>query len=928
MNEFNFKARLMPIVLSLYTIFFLTGCLSTSEGVTLPSESMSIQELIHAGQTDTVRSLFQTQTDINMVDARGNTALHAAAQINDADLVGFLLYMGADSEIKNINGDTPLHVALKNAAPEAAKTLADLNSNIFAKDGNGMSAIEIALGYDELFYDALLTIQTGEIQDVQGKSIIHYLVKDRNITGIEYAIQKRLPLSVQDMNAQTPLALAYSQDDEESIEIAAALILANAAPERGEYSYFEDAIKTRNTSMRFDEGQTPLHFAAILGKNAIAKYLITQGASTKAKDLSGSTPLHEAVRYGYVELVRILLDGGADINARDSIGKTPLLIITPVANRNEIYELLLSRGANANATDSFGDNALHVATLTEVRVEVLEILASGGTDINERNKKGVTPLAQAVERRNTDHIGFFTSRNADIHAEDINGNTPFTRAINAGLEITEQLVNNENNSSRDSLGNTPLHIAVYEQVGEDQIQFLLDIGSDVNARNRNGDSPLYTAVQQNSRAIGEILLANGADVFSANTVNYSPLRFALSAGGEEQDWVLTSEVIKAADGIGNTPLHYAAEWQLDDALSVILEKGADPNVQNTNGESAIFNAIKADRTSTINLLLKSGADRNLRDYLGNTALHSCMRWDAKNAALLILSSGADINAQNLSGKTALHEVARAGRIDMVKLLLNAGANIHVADATGRTPLMDAVQVGNIDIASLLISRGASAAIPEMYGRNAYHEAAETGNIELIKLLREAGGNPLSRDTHGRTPLSLVLDKDVAVITAILGNDVYLVDSDGNTPIHIAVTSNVQEDILSTLIDFGYPVDRRNSEGTTPLLLAVKSGKSNFVQLLLQKGGDPFITDNSSESALSYALKYNTDMLNPIVQESGLKRDTMGETVLHYAARDGDIETVQQLLSMGLDRSIKNISGETAYDIAIRWKRDDIAALLK
>lgn len=927
MHTFKFNNLFILVVSAITMMLLFTGCLSTAKADS-DLASMSIQELILAGKIDEVHSLFQTQTDINMVDELGNTALHTATRINDSELINFLLFKGADPELKNIDGDTPLHIAVKTNAPESAAILAEVGNTIFANDRNGASALKIGLDHGSTFYEALLTPLTGELQDVQGQSIIHYLVENRDIDGVKFATEKKLPLSIQDMNGTTPLALAYSKNDDPATEIAALLIMANAAPERGSYSYFEDALKTRNPSMRFDEGQTPLHIAVILNDEAIARYLIDQGSSTKAKDISGSTPLHEAVRYGRLKIARDLLDAGADVNARDSMGKTPLLIITPATNREQIYELLLSRGADANSTDSFGDNALHIATLTEVSVPILETLVANGADINERNKKGLTPLAQAVQRRTAEHIEFFASLGADIHAEDIDSNTPLIRALDAGLDITKQLINQENSSSRDSMGNTPLHITVARQVSLDQIQFLLDGGSDANARNRNGHSPLYLAVERNNRTIGELLLTYGADVFSSDSENYSPLRIALTAGGDVQDWILTSEVIKAVDGAGNTPLHYAAEWKLDNAVSVLLEKGADPNSQNTNGESAIFSAVKADNTEAMKLLLESGADRNLRDYLGNTALHTCVRWNAENAALVTIANGIDMNAQNLSGKTALHEAALSGLIDMVQFLLDQGANIHAADATGRTPLIDAVQAENIAIASLLIDRGANPSIPEMYGRNAYHEAVETENVALIKLLRDAGGNPLARDTHGRTPLSLVLDKNIELITAALGDDVHLADSDGNTPAHIVVMSSIDANTLSLLIDSGYPADRRNSEGVTPLLLAIKSGNIDLAQVFLEKGADPFITDNSGESALSYALKHSANMLNAIVQTAGMKRDIAGETILHYAARDANAETVQRLLSMELDRSIKNISGETAYDIAIRWGKDDIAILLK
>lgn len=921
--------KLTLIFLVILSLFLFIGCLSmpTEEKVedkpiVKSSKEMSIQDLILAGRTDEARSMFQSKNDINGTDEFGNTALHAAASVNDFDLVNFLIYMGADTEIKNMSGDTPLHVAIKNNAIESSEILAAINVNIFAKDGKGVSALELGINKGSSFYDALINTKTGNLIDGQGQSIVHYFVQWKNQDALNFSIKKGLPISVEDMYGVTPLEICYENADNlTSVQMAASLLLADAAPQRGSFSYFEDAVNTRNPSMRFDDGQTPLHIATIQGQTGIVEYLIARGASTKTKDISGSTPLHEAVRYGRVDIAKLLLKSGANPNAQDSLGKSPLLIISNQEGRSEIYSLLLIYGADPNSKDMYGDTPLHIATMAGMKTSILEKLVDAGADINERNKKGVTPLALAVEHQWTEHIDFYAKRGADIHAEDMEGKSPLSRALETSLEMTKKLVNSSNASSRDSLGNTPLHIAIENGASIEQITYLIECGADINARNRNGDSPLFLAVKGNLRAIGEKLLAKQADVFATNTENYSPLRMAMTIGGDVQDWILSSEVIKNTDGIGNTPLHYAAEWQIDSAVSVLLEKGANPNVQNSNGETPMFSAVKSDSISTIRLLLQKGANKEIRDYLGNTPLHSCVRYDAKNTAVVLISGGIDVNAQNISGKTALHEAARAGKIDMVNLLLDNGANINSTDATGKTVLIDSIQSNNVELVKQLIERGASPLIQEMYGRNAYHEAAESGNIELINLIKYAGGNPLSRDTHGRTPFSLVLDKSEETIKAVLGNDVNLVDSDGNTPIHIAVNNKASVEIIKILVNLGYPINRRNRLGLTPLTSAIKAKQNDIAKTLVECGADPFITDNSGNCALTIAIEENLDILNYIVQTTGNKKDMAGEGILHYAARTANIDIIKKLISMGLDRNQKNISGERPYDIAIRWQRE-------
>ena len=925
----------------LISISILFSCTSTQNIPVEPvkEEAKSIQQLILEGRTEEAKKLFQASVDINETDEEGNTALHTAAKINDADLVTFFIYKGANVELKNNLGDTPLHVALKNDSKNCVGVLAAIGTNIFARDGNGFSALSLGLAKGYEYYDVILTTKTGLARDSNGRNIIHYLVEEENENAIAYCLEKDIPLSYVDTNGNTPLSLAYAKNSIEGINIAASLILANAVPERKEYSYFEDSVKTRNSSLRFDDGQTPLHFAAIYGHEAITKYLLEKGASVKAKDILGSTPLHEAVRYGHTEIVNMLLNQGADPNSQDSLGKTPLLLVIPKESRIEISSLLITHRANPNAKDMYGDTPIHIATMSSMEVQMLENLKNGGADINERNKQGITPMALAVDRLNKEHIEFYTKKGADIHAEDNEGNTPLSRIIQASdkttsTELLKIMVTQQNINSRDSYGNTPLHIAISKNASNEQLKYLLTLTNDVDIRNRNGDTPLYLAVQKNRRISGQMLLAKQADVFATNNENYSPLRMALTEGGETQEWILTSDVIKKTDGTGNTPLHYAAEWKLDKAVAVLLEKGANPNVRNANGETPIFNAIKTDSTSTIDLLMGKGSQKNARDYLGNTPLHACVRWDSRNSAMKLIQWKSDLDVQNLAGKTPLAQAARSGRMAMVTLLTENGANIDATDATGKTVLIDAIQSRNIEIVSYLVKKGASPHIQEMYGRNAFHEVALTGNKEMISLIQKAGGNPLARDTQGITPFSIILQReDEELIKSVLGNDNKLLDSDSNTPIHIALENNASTEILDLLVQMDYPINMRNKNGVTPLAIAVSKNLNEHSKILLENGADPFITDNEKNCPLTIAfekLLTSNDyaIIDNIVKLAGNKTDYQGEGILHYAARIADAKTVQLLVEKGLDKTIRNISGETPQDIAIRWQRKDIANLLK
>lgn len=940
------RKNLFLIVFCMVVVFAtgFFGCSST-KGQSKQPAAQTVQEMILAGNIDQAKKAFQGQQDIDSADEQGNTVLHAAAKANNADLVTFFISMGASTELKNNESDTALHVAIKNNSVDAAQVLAAVDSDIFARDASGKTALELGIEKGSSFFPAMITTRTGELRDTKNQSIIHYFAKHENIEAVEYAIQKQIPVDTADENGLTPLALALINDKSlESINIAATLLLAGSKPTRGKYAYFEDAILTRNPTIRFDDGQTPLHLSSIQNHIGITEYLLNRGASISAQDISGATPLHESIRYGNIENARILIKAGANVNAQDNLGKTPILLIVPQSRQSETYSLLISNGANMNAKDMYGDTVLHIATLNGADINILQQFIENGADINERNKEGATPLALAVDHKRTTMIQFYAKNCADIHAEDKLGNTPLTRALKQGSEMTSKLLNDKNIFTRDSYGNTPLHLAVIcalpsaavesteEKPAPDDLiltmEYMVGLNSEINARNRNGDTPLSLAVQRDIKRAGEFLLSRGADVFSTNNDDYSPLRTALEGNTAAKDWLLTSQIIKATDGSGNTPLHYASEWGYANAIPFLVEKGSDPNAKNANGETPIYNAVKANNPEMVKIIASNGASRDTRDYLGNTPVHACVRWDAMDATYALIEAGYSMNARNISGKTPLAEAARAGKIDMVTLLLDNGANINATDETGKTVLIDAIQSGSTDLVHLLLAKGASPLIQEMYGRNAFHEAAILGDPEMISIIHSAGGDPLAKDTDGNTPFSIVLGKGEKAIRATLGTNLNLSDSDGNTPVHIAVLTKTNPQTMKLLLEMGYPVNRRNSSGTTPLTLAIAQDSIQLASILLEYGADPYIADNTGECAVSLALKENAPVLDQIVKQAANKTDISGEGILHYAARISDPETVKKLVSMGLDKSQKTISGETPYDIAVRWQRPEIATLLQ
>lgn len=114
-----------------------------------------------------------------------------------------------------------------------------------------------------------------------------------------------------------------------------------------------------------DEGQTPLHIAAVEGHLGAVQALIDSGADVNARDAMQWTPIFKAAYNheqdtGYAPVVKALVDAGADVNARIGFGLTPLMLAAG-GGEGAVCEVLLNAGADALATNEAGRSALQMA---------------------------------------------------------------------------------------------------------------------------------------------------------------------------------------------------------------------------------------------------------------------------------------------------------------------------------------------------------------------------------------------------------------------------------------------------------------------------------------------------------------------------------------------------------------------------------------
>jgi ankyrin repeat protein len=930
-RSFFSRAAIFALAAVFCTVFFACKSSPRPEEEIVETPGDDVWSLLARGDSR-ARNFFLSEIDVHARDPEGRTPLHYAAELQDPNLAGFFLSLGADPDAQDTAKQTPLGISSSKGDSKTARALAEGGANIHLAAMDGQSPAETGLKLNGAFLQSLLTPASIESSDSGGNGILHLASAAGNTQAVKSILTvSDKTLEKKNSQGKNPLDLALARPDSGShIEIAADLILAGAYSDNPIYAYLAPAVRSANYNARRSDGLAPIHYAAQNGHEGLIAFLIGKRADVNIKNASGSTPLHEAARSGNTKIMEALLNQGADVNAQDAKGNSVLHIGVPPARHGEAIGLFLSRGANPNLRDEHGDSPLHTVITLKRNPALVQALLGGGADATIRNIDGKTALYLAVEENEAAYIPLLLAYGSDIFAADNAGLTPVDRAMRDRGTALRALITPETVHQNDSAGNALLHTAVKNRARPETLALILDEKALVNARNKEGDTALHLAVRLDQKENGELLISRGADIFAPNSNGESPLYLAFAAAGGVRRWMLNPQTAQARDGLGNSMLHYVAQWKLDSQIAAVVQHGVPVDAANATGETPLFMAVKYNSPSTVRALLASRANINARDSLGNSALHAAVRWNARDAAICLIDSGIDINAHSLSGKTPLHDSVRLGMTDIETILIFRGADLEVRDADGNTPFMESVMAGYPGSIERLAEKGSDPQTRNIRGDTPLHMAVAMERSDLVNILLRMGVSIHARNTRNRTPFQIGLGISPRMVSILLTKDrINSPDDFGNSALHIALQEKASVLILKIILEQGGRLEAVDSNGRTPLRLALELGAGEAARLLADAGANPFSVAVDGKTPAELALARGGEGIRAVFSGRGVNaKDAAGNTVLHYAAKLGNGELISLLFELGANKSIKNIAAESPADIARRWNQNQAIALLE
>jgi len=925
----------VPFIIVMAFALLAADCKTTPPAEPVDTLSL-VFDLLSKGD-NSARGYFMGEIDVNAVDSDGRTPLHYAAEKRDSQLASFFIALGADPNVLDYVGQSPLGLCIENSDPSVAQVLAAAGANIHKQipAANNSTAAVLSLAKGTSLFKAILTPNSINSSDNTGKTVLHMAAISGNIGAVSevLSVASAYPALINKKDNSDKTALDYAfevTNSKNHFTIAEQLILAGAVSDNKIFDYFGPAVRSANYNIRRNEGLTPIHYAVIDNYTGLIHFLLEKKVNLNLKSTSGATALHEAARVGNIDIITMLLDNGADVNSKDARGNTALHTGIPANVYRDVASMLLARGADPNLRDDHGDTPLHIAVTLNRAAEGVQTLLSGGADVHIRNINGKTPLYLAVQDHRTSLIPLLLTHGSEIFAADNSGTTPFDISAKANDGTFNLLITAETVNQRDSAGNTMLHSAVKNKASSEQIAKILEQRALVDARNRDGDTALHIAVRLNQRESGEYLLSRNASIFSLNAAGESPLYLALGGINGIRDWMVNSTTIQAKDGLGNTMLHYAAEWGFNNAVSLIIRSGIPVDTPNATGQTPLFYAVKSDSPSTIRVFIDNNANLNTRDSQGNSVLHASVRWNSIISATFLLAAGIDINGHSLNGNTALHDAVFLGMSEIETLLIKNNANLEVRNMDGNTPFMEAVRGGLLPSIEKLAQNNADTSTRNTRGDTPLHIAVGMERSDIVNMLLKTGVSIHARNTRNRTPFQVSLSVSSRMVSALLAdNRINIPDDFGNSALHVALQERADDAIIRAIVSQGVRINAVDSNGKTPLRLAVDMEMFQAAKIIADAGADPFQTAVDNKSPAEIAFTKGEECIRALFSGRAINvRDSSGNTILHLAARYGTPDLVSVLLEMGANRAIRNVASESPNDIALRFNRSDNSALLR
>ncbi|KAK3241820.1 hypothetical protein CYMTET_48448 [Cymbomonas tetramitiformis] len=374
-------------------------------------------------------------------------------------------------------------------------------------------------------------------------------------------------------------------------------------------------------------------------------------------------------------------------------------------------------------------------------------------------------------------------------------------------------------------------------------------------------------------------------------------------------------VNRLAPGDGWGALHWAAHRGHRLLVELLVRHGAEVDLSNSIGQTALHLAVKSSCVQVVEVLLKKGASPNIADP---ECLHLVMRSRSKKNALSLY----------LLNPSPMSLLGRFHNFDTLCPKSQFAAPQLPFAQRGNNPLLKQLQEEYPHLANEMQSRvddGDVIVDSEKGDCTMLHWAAFCGDEGSVKALVKAGAD-LERTNPpvGCTALHLAAPR------VKLAPPCRPPDDGAESYVGHSWAQEGRDSVVAVLLEAGVYPTAVDDDGRTPVHWAVERGQHGVLRQLLEVGAGVSTPEKMGWSPLHLAVHFHQPIAANMLLKAGADKDAAtgsGHTPLHWAARQGRGDMVMLLLKKGADKSLADARGKLPIDLAAEFKSPHCVAML-
>lgn len=290
--------------------------------------------------------------------------------------------------------------------------------------------------------------------------------------------------------------------------------------------------------------------------------------------------------------------------------------------------------------------------------------------------------------------------------------------------VDSNWLENENNKSKAQRNQDLLKYSFFGDKRRVKIALNYENGADINCCDKNNNNALILSVYSRAEEVVKYLANYHKDEKGEVIDDITPIN------------------LNAVNKDGISALHLATKLKNAKIIKILLDAGANPNVQGKYNQTPIFESVNENDIKGITLLNDYKANINHQNREGFTPLIvACQNKFRQEALLSLIKLGANIKLKDNKQKTALMHAANNDNGAIMDIILKSTfydkSFINAQDVNGTNALMICAKRGNREAVRALLSRGANPFIADKKGRDAVDYANFYANHTCAEIITKA-----------------------------------------------------------------------------------------------------------------------------------------------------------------------------------------------